>query len=931
MKIKELDIHQFGRFEGRKINLPESPFAFIYGANEAGKSTVMNFILCTLFGYPQRTALRKWVDEGAEVRIGGSVVFAGDDGRDYRLERVYTKNGAPELFIGNSERSSINKVLPGVDRMLFRNVFCFDLDGLRGIEKTKPSDLNDLLLGAGMIGSSHLSDLEHELAKKTDLIFKKKGKVPEINQLFQRLDQSAADLKKWEKKLDVYREIQQGIAKDQMEIRKLEDERKIVQARFMEWTAFSSVRPLIAGFRLLEEEIGDAETSVSFPKWGRSRFSDLEKLAAGTDNEIADLNEQIQFLNESMAAIPIRKNWILAEGRLSAWFHSAARDEQDLREIERLGRKIRANRAGYAALLERLGSEWDTEKILNASVSLPFFRQLKEKVDQWNGLDLEKRNAAHALEMQKTEVDQLELRLKQIENRRTDEETSRAYSGRRASAEGKKKFPALMPVSIAAVLLTILFSGFSAILITPFAALTVLGFGLLLSAFYILAMFRLRQESRPPISGDNDHRREAEARLTEEQLSAARTKCAIQEQNYSSFENRLLEVASHNRNWLKENGYAENSIVPAEEASRLIGEARAFLGKLDELNTELEARGADHNQFIDEKLRLTKELSLPEGDAAYIEQQFNLEKEKYARIHNLVSKRDVLLQQKKRLDQKKARLHHEMLSLFEQVGVENRDRFIEAADQSDRIQSLVEKRDDHLLQMIEGSGGEEQLKHFIADFDQGKWEGIDESNFRARLSDLDGKIRTTRNLLSEKQAENKNLEENDTYRDKLDSYQQLLEEVNSKAREWAVYRTAQWAIERAKDQYRRQRLPKILNRAKAYFESITSGEYVGLQLYQEGGFIAERRDGRHFKADELSRGTAEQLYLSLRLALAELVSPGEKLPLIIDDSLVNFDSERSDRTLTLLKKVSEQRQVILFTCHRMPPHFVSDESVITLA
>ena len=67
---------------------------------------------------------------------------------------------------------------------------------------------------------------------------------------------------------------------------------------------------------------------------------------------------------------------------------------------------------------------------------------------------------------------------------------------------------------------------------------------------------------------------------------------------------------------------------------------------------------------------------------------------------------------------------------------------------------------------------------------------------------------------------------------------------------------------------------------------------------------------RHCRA----HGTTEQLYLLLRVALAQhLASTEETAPLILDDVTVQSDRERTWAVLDLLHEVSEQRQVVLFT------------------
>jgi uncharacterized protein YhaN len=61
-----------------------------------------------------------------------------------------------------------------------------------------------------------------------------------------------------------------------------------------------------------------------------------------------------------------------------------------------------------------------------------------------------------------------------------------------------------------------------------------------------------------------------------------------------------------------------------------------------------------------------------------------------------------------------------------------------------------------------------------------------------------------------------------------------------------------------------------------------------------------------------SDGTADQLYLALRMAVAAELTP--RAPLILDDALVRFDDVRLKAALELLKDEGRRKQVILFTC-----------------
>ena len=67
-------------------------------------------------------------------------------------------------------------------------------------------------------------------------------------------------------------------------------------------------------------------------------------------------------------------------------------------------------------------------------------------------------------------------------------------------------------------------------------------------------------------------------------------------------------------------------------------------------------------------------------------------------------------------------------------------------------------------------------------------------------------------------------------------------------------------------------------------------------------------------AAAMSCGTADQMYLALRLAMVRRLLP-QDAPLVLDDALVNFDDERARAAVELLTREAENRQVILFTCH----------------
>ena len=113
------------------------------------------------------------------------------------------------------------------------------------------------------------------------------------------------------------------------------------------------------------------------------------------------------------------------------------------------------------------------------------------------------------------------------------------------------------------------------------------------------------------------------------------------------------------------------------------------------------------------------------------------------------------------------------------------------------------------------------------------------------------------------------------------------------------------------------RQPAVLRSASAFFRVVTAERYVQIrQMREEQQVEVVTASGAAVSARDLSRGAREQLYLCLRLGLADaFAEQGTRLPLLMDDVLVNFDPERARAMAKVLADAAERHQLLLFTCH----------------
>ncbi|MFW6174539.1 MAG: ATP-binding protein, partial [Chloroflexota bacterium] len=148
---------------------------------------------------------------------------------------------------------------------------------------------------------------------------------------------------------------------------------------------------------------------------------------------------------------------------------------------------------------------------------------------------------------------------------------------------------------------------------------------------------------------------------------------------------------------------------------------------------------------------------------------------------------------------------------------------------------------------------------------------------------------------------------------------ELEERVKEQSRRWAVLTIARHLLEETRNEFQRERQAPLLQTASHHFKRFTLGRYTSVEAV-----IGENRmqvldgaaGGRAKEVSELSRGTAEQLFLAMRFALIEeYARNAEPMPVLMDDVMVNFDPARAAAVCDSVVELSGSHQVIALTCH----------------
>lgn len=263
-------------------------------------------------------------------------------------------------------------------------------------------------------------------------------------------------------------------------------------------------------------------------------------------------------------------------------------------------------------------------------------------------------------------------------------------------------------------------------------------------------------------------------------------------------------------------------------------------------------------------------------------------------------------------------LHRQIQELLDRAGVENEEEFRRLARIQETGRQLRERLQTLDRSLLRGTG-QNDLATVESLFSPWTRQGIEEeiSRLTQDIEEAESRRQEVSSRIGELRAERSRLASDDDIARLRQEEESLKEELQQAAFRWSRYSLAVHLLRRAKETYEREQQPQVVQTAGRYLAEITGGAYTGVFApLGESEVFAVDRDGLSKRPEDLSRGTAEQLYLSLRFGYVDNAGrQGERLPVIMDDILVNFDRTRAARAAAAISELAGRNQVLYFTCH----------------
>mgnify|MGYP001159201933 CR=1 FL=1 len=879
MRFEKICAKGFGKLKDWESPNIYGNIVVIYGRNESGKSTLFNMVDTLLYGWSPATAKNHpyvpWDSSYAEC----SAEIAMDDKR-YYIGRKLMSRPTGFLNVGDTSIDLGNDILPMVEnisRDIYREVYALTSDELNLPSQVLWEKLKEqLLVGRYYSFIRPASEVVKELEDEAKSLWRpdRRGK-PKSKLLKEELGELRLELVECEETDRNLYELEEQLRNCEKTLEDLTHE-KIELTVYIDWC--EKILPIENKEKRLEtllEEVGEGAPFDHIPSDVGERLSNIDdeieqcsrKLEA-KELELEKLDIICEALNDSDIVICSHEDEI--EG-LVRYYGQMARDIDRKQKLER-------NMIVIETMLRRDGDEliiggWK-DVYINSLMSIDG-AMLRRKVPKYIAIkkDIESRQAKL-------------VALKEEDSSKLD---------------GKK----LVPVGI---LFSIL--GISGLLLKSnlfkFGGMLFLAIGAMALVFG-MAFKGGKNQARDVVSSEEEIKR-LDAKLREMQgelydcvhgIPFASIDEAYMGESIIVDVDRLMRHVESLFSIQEEYDYIDANMtkrvhkVETLMQDCMLESTNSLLENIDVLNTSLKA--AENRKYKSEQAQEKAR-----------ESRHSIEKLR-SKLKELKEERMAILSDLEEFEGD---------SVEKQIADLRRRRTLYQEAQLIERQLEIEKKSlpSNCLDFYnEGyiDGGKVHTK--ILNFEELAHAKVKRDKLDEKLNSLNAKIGALRSELEYGQA-TKSI---DDIRGEMEAVEEELEYVAYRRDKLMLLKNI---IEMADRQFKQEHQPDVLNKAGQYLSIITGGKYERIFIPEEkGDKIAILQSGNPYPievSETISRGTQEQIYLAIRLALMDHLDGELSMPAFLDEVFINWDGMRIQNGMELIVNMGRRRQIFIFTCHK---------------
>lgn len=980
LKITSLRIYGFGKLENVVMENLSPNIQVIYGENEAGKSTVMAFIQAILFGFPAKNQqdLRYVPKKG--FKYGGKLVIETNDERKITIERVAGRSsGDVTVQDEQGNPCNLNDVLGGLDKTMYKGIFSFNIMDIQNLQLIDSEQLGGYLFSSGLMGSEQLHKLSRELAKDQDERFKPNGRKPVINKLLTSLKEQERVVHQWKEKMGQYDRLQKDMNQYDIALKETQINKEDIEQKIKETEAMLTIQPLVNRMEILELQIAAVGNVESFPRDGLARLEKWQTEVVFYQSKFEKMKKELEEKEREIEQIWVNEEVLQKEETIKSLVtllptYQQSKDQLSLLETEIAQLEKRVE--GWKRDLEWTEkTDYELEAI---PTSLASKGSLRELLKTHHEIHIQKQRLDEQFQFAKEELEAQEERVKDLEQEQLPNHevlkmkemveleekdtlhkeihlTEQLLNQLKKQLDVQKRYDynedrkgkQIAVISIILGIVGFLYFFIQNQLISSLLCLIL--FSLLTITFGRKTknqdnqneLIREKDElhSKLEFLKDKLYSNDTHGKVEDYQKALAKNEQVIQLlqkerlllsqcdrtynriiQQFEEWEGKNFSLQDDWHKWTHSLSLAQISPTFMEEAYDKVVQLKGALSDKREL-----VERQHHYQLVVNKFQMELNALLDENnetnsrlttEEVFTQLRVDLEENvvKQKTKQQIQEQIDVLTEELEGLSQHKYEASKQIQHLYEQAKVKDEEAF------RHKNQQYVEK--------IELEKEIALLKSQLVQMENSYQLRLTDSKpmdiWKAEKAELEETLKTIREkqsqLIENRTATKETirlLEESGTYSEAVQQFELSKSKLQEHARKWAIHATAAHLLGKTMDYYRTVKLPKVLQYASDNFRFLTKGHYLSiLDAKNERTLKVQHADGTKFEPKELSQATVEQLYISLRVAVAQVWSEEQKLPFLMDDSFVNFDEQRTNLAIKLINRLALQGyQFLFFTCH----------------
>lgn len=385
MKVTGWAIDGFGRFCGDQVrDLPDG-LVVVHGPNEAGKTTLMDFLKGMLFGFPDRRHNRRRHEPLAGGALGGRLFVVASDGTPLTIERGQARSSLRVLGPdGEEPPGALADLLGHVSLELYENVFAVDLDALATLGALDQDEIRDRIFSAGVIGGgTSARDALDALEARRNELWKPNGRGDgyRLKQLRRELADATTALREAQR-------TAAGVADARARIDQLRREadaardaadgarnrRQVIEAASELWETWSAADAARRAFATAPP-VPDLD-----PELG-TRLTGAERRLDDAEQAVRDAAERLDVAERELAEAPRDPDVLACADEIDALCRQREAEAERRERITAIARELDERRADLHDQLTRLGPRCDERWLAEQPVTIDVEAELRVVAD----------------------------------------------------------------------------------------------------------------------------------------------------------------------------------------------------------------------------------------------------------------------------------------------------------------------------------------------------------------------------------------------------------------------------------------------------------------------------------------------------------------------------------------------------------------------